>query len=85
MKTTITFLAFLFTVATATHAQIAPAATAGKAELQYSARYSQNAEFLSAALGDSQDATVSGNLDYANGFKRRPFSSDLWWWLHVGT
>jgi hypothetical protein len=74
MKTTITFLAFLFTVATATRAQIAPAATAGKAELQYSARYSQNAEFLSGTLGNSQNATISGNVEYANGFKRRPFS-----------
>ena len=74
MKTTLTLLAFLFTVATAAHAQTAPEATAGTAVLQYSARYSQNVEFLPGSLGDSQNATLSGNVDYANGFKRRPFT-----------
>jgi len=74
MKTTITILAFLFSVAAVSHAQTAPEATAGNAELQYSARYAQNAEFLSGTLGDSQNATLSGNVEYMNGFKRRPFS-----------
>ena len=74
MKTTLTLLALLFTVATAADAQTAPEATAGTAELQYSARYSQNAEFYGGSLGDSQNATLSGNLDYKNGFKRRPLS-----------
>jgi hypothetical protein len=74
MKKTLTFLALLFTVATAAHGQTAPEATAGKAELNYSARYSQNAEFLSDGLGDSQNAILSGNVGYANGFKRLPFA-----------
>jgi len=74
MKTTLTLLMFLFTVATAAHAQVVPEATSGTAELHYSARYGQNAEFLPGSLGDSQNATLSGNLDYMNGFKRRPFT-----------
>jgi hypothetical protein len=74
MKTTLALLAFLFTVATAAHAQTSPEATAGTAELQYSARYGQSAEFLPGSLGDSQNAILSGNVNYANGFKRRPFT-----------
>jgi hypothetical protein len=73
MKTTLTLLAILSTVAGA-HAQVSPEATAGTAELQYSARYSQSAAFYGGSLGDSQDAILSGNLEYANGFKRLPFS-----------
>ena len=74
MKTTLKLLAFLFTVATAAHAQVAPEATAGTAELHYSARYAQNAEFLGGSLGDSQNAILSGNVDYTNGVKRLPFA-----------
>jgi hypothetical protein len=74
MKTTLALLAFLFTVATAAYAQTSPEATAGAAVLNYSARYGQSAEFLPGSLGDSQNAILSGNLDYANGFKRRPFT-----------
>ena len=74
MKTTLALLAFLFTVAIAARAQTSPEATAGTAVLNYSARYGQNADFLPGNLGDSQNATLSGNVDYANGFKRRPFA-----------
>jgi hypothetical protein len=74
MKTTLTLLAFIFTVATAAHAQTAPEATGGAAELHYSARYAQSAAFYGGSLGDSQNAILSGNLEYANGFKRRPFT-----------
>jgi hypothetical protein len=74
MKTTLTLLAFLFTVATAADAQVAPEATAATAELHYSAQYAQVAEFLPGSLGDSQNAILSGNVEYANGFKRRPFT-----------
>jgi hypothetical protein len=42
--------------------------------LQYSARYSQSAAFFGGSLGDSQSSIVSGDLEYSNGFKRRPFS-----------
>ncbi len=74
MKTTLTLMALLFTVAAATRAQTSPEATAGTAELQYSARYSQSAAFYGGSLGNSQEALLSGNLEYANGFKRRPFT-----------
>jgi hypothetical protein len=74
MKKTLTLLAFLFTVATAAHAQILPQATAGTAELHYSAQYAQSAEFYGGSLGDSENAILSGNVEYANGFKRRPFT-----------
>jgi len=74
MKTTLALLAFLFTVATAAYAQTSPEATAGTAVLNYSARYSQSAQFYGGSLGNSQNATLSGNVDYANGFKRRPFT-----------
>jgi len=74
MKTTLALLAFLFTVAIAAYAQTSPEATAGTAVLNYSARYSQSAQFYGGSLGNSQNATLSGNVDYANGFKRRPFT-----------
>jgi len=74
MKKTLTLLAFFFTVAFAARAQVTPQATAGTAVLQYSARYGQNADFYGGSLGDSENAMLSGNVEYANGFKRRPFS-----------
>jgi hypothetical protein len=74
MKTAFTILTFLFTVATAAHAQVVPEATAATAELHYSVRYAQSAEFYGGSLGDSQNAILSGNVDYMNGFKRRPFT-----------
>ncbi len=74
MKTTLKLLAFLITVATAAHAQVAPEAKAGTAELHYSVRYAQSAEFFGGSLGDSQNAVLSGDLDYRNGVKRLPFA-----------
>ncbi len=74
MKTTLKLLAFLITVAAAAHAQVAPEAKAGTAELHYSVRYAQNAEFFGSSLGDSQNSVLSGNLDYRNGVKRLPFA-----------
>jgi len=74
MKTTLALLAFLFTVAIAAYAQTSPEATAGTAVLNYSARYSQSAQFYGGTLGNSQNAVLSGNVDYANGFQRRPFT-----------
>ena len=88
MKTTLTLLAFLFTVATAAHAQILPQATAGTAELHYSAQYAQSAEFYGGSLGDSQNAILSGNVEYANGFIRRPFTLNFgggYMWNIAGT
>ena len=88
MKTTLILLAFLFTVATAAHAQVAPEASAGAAELNYSAQYAQSVDFYGGGLGSSQNSTLSGSVDYANGFKRRPFSlafSGGYRWTLAGT
>ena len=74
MKTTLTLLAFFITFATAAHAQVAPEAKAGTAALHYSVRYAQNAEFFGGSLGNSQNAVLSGNVDYTNGVKHLPFA-----------
>ena len=66
MKTTLKLLAILFTVGAAAHAQVAPAATAGPANLDYTVRYSETAGF-SSTTGDWQTITPSGSVDYANG------------------
>lgn len=73
MKTTLTLLAILSTVA-AGHAQVTPEATAGTAVLQYSAQYAQVANLYGGSLGNSMNSMLSGNVEYANGFKRLPFS-----------
>jgi hypothetical protein len=74
MKMAFKLLTLLFTIATAARAQVAPEAAAGTAELQYSARYAQNAVFLGSNPGDSQNAILSGNVDYRNGVKHLPFA-----------
>jgi hypothetical protein len=69
-------LALLFLVACPfTLGQAAPAATAGKADLQYSIRYSENAEF-GTTLGTWHTIDPSGSLDYTNGHTRLPFTLD---------
>jgi len=78
MKTTFKLLAFLFTVSAAVAAQVVPEATSGRGlpirgTLHYDLRYSQSADFGS-ALGTSQTASVSGDVDYSNGKARLPFS-----------
>jgi hypothetical protein len=73
MKTTLTLLTFLFTVAAAAHAQVAPEATSGTASLNYALNYAQTATFYG-GLGNQQRSTASGNLDYANGSERLPFN-----------
>jgi hypothetical protein len=70
--------ALLFTVGTAASAQVEPAATGPRnplpsGDLSYSARYSQSAEFGS-DIGNYQISTLSGDVDYANGNERHPFS-----------
>jgi hypothetical protein len=74
MKTTLTLLAFLFTFAAGARAQVSPQATAGAAVLHYSAQYAQVADLYGGSLGNSMNSVLSGNLEYANGFKRLPFS-----------
>jgi len=76
MKTTLTFLAFLFTVCAAANAQVVPAGTAGAATLNYSLRYSQTADFYGNGLGNQQRAVASGDLNYMNGSERLPFAVD---------
>ena len=74
MKTILTFLAFLFTVCAAANAQVAPAAIAGAASLNYSLGYSQTADFYGNGLGTQQKAIASGDLNYMNGNGRLPFA-----------
>lgn len=76
MKTTLTLLAFLFTVCAAANAQVVPAGTAGAATLNYSLRYSQTADFYGNGLGNQQRAVASGDLNYMNGSERLPFAVD---------
>jgi hypothetical protein len=80
MKTTPTILAILLTAGTAAYAQVEPAATGPGVplpggNLNYSAHYSQTAEFGS-YVSDYQTSNISADLDYANGKERHPFSLD---------
>src|ERR1035438_5965488 len=59
-------------------AQVVPEATGRSGlpvsgSMHYTVRYGQSAEF-GGGLGNWQTANVSGDLDYANGKTRRPFS-----------
>jgi hypothetical protein len=73
MKTALKIVALFFSVATAAHAQVAPAATAGAAGLSYTLRYSQTAEF-SSTDGNFQTIIPSASVQYSNGEERHPFS-----------
>ena len=78
MKTIPTILAILLTAGTAVYAQVEPAATGPGVplpggNLNYSAHYSQTAEFGS-YFGDYQTVNASADVDYSNGKDRRPFS-----------
>jgi hypothetical protein len=73
MKTIFKLGAFLVVSATAAHGQVAPAATAGAAGLQYTFRYAQTAEFTNTD-GDFQTLSPSASVEYANGSERHPFS-----------
>lgn len=65
-------LSLLFVACSFAQSQVAPAATAGIADLKYALRYSETEEF-SDALGTVHAIDTSGSLDYANGRTRRPF------------
>lgn len=73
MKTTLKLLAFLLTVCSSAGAQVAPAAMAGAAHIDYSFHYAQTAEF-GGDLGTWQTISPSAFLDYANGKERLPLS-----------
>ncbi len=77
MKMTFKFLALLFTVAAAAHAQVVPEATGPglpiSGKLHYNLHYSQIA-YLISKPGDSESAVLSGNADYANNGERLPFT-----------
>src|SRR4051794_8797744 len=53
--------------------QVVPSASSGRAELGYSIRYSEIANF-GGTLGDWHTITPSGSLTYINGHSRFPFS-----------
>jgi hypothetical protein len=72
MKKTLTLLAFVFTAFTTAHAQVAPAATMGAANVHYVFRYAETGEF-GGTVGDWQTSKLSGELDYANPEERHPF------------
>ncbi len=75
MKKILTILAFLLTAAASASAQVAPAATAGPAYFRFSARYAETAGFYNGDSGrDQQKAIASGNVSYANGAERLPFT-----------
>jgi hypothetical protein len=73
MKTIYKLVPLLFTVATAAHGQVAPAATMGAAGLRYTFRYSETAEF-DQTTGDRQTITPSASVEYGNREERHPFS-----------
>jgi hypothetical protein len=75
MQNIFTIFAFLLAAAATASAQVAPAATAGPAYLRYSLRYAETAEFYNAVSGGNQQTAIaSGNLEYANGGERLPFT-----------
>jgi hypothetical protein len=75
MKKIFTILAILLTAAASASGQVAPAATAGPAYLRYSLRYSETSESYNVdSANGRQRAIASGNLEYANGGERLPFT-----------
>src|SRR5215469_2969983 len=73
-RTTCTLALFL-AACQSTYSQVAPSATNGNADLRYSIRYSETAEF-GGTLGNWHTIAPSASLDYANGRKRFPFSAE---------
>jgi hypothetical protein len=65
-------LCLLLATSEITLGQVAPSASAGKAELDYSFRYSEIANFGD-VLGDWHTITPSGSLSYLNGRTKFPF------------
>lgn len=55
-----------------THAQVAPSATSGGANLNYAIRYSESGSF-GGSTGNWQTSSVSGSAGYTNGREDRPF------------
>jgi hypothetical protein len=87
MKKTIQLLAFLLAVSAAARAQVAPAATAGPASLQYSLRYSETAYFYGASEPEQQRGIASGSVNYANGGEHLPFTMNYtggYIWIFTG-
>ena len=78
MKATFIIFALFFTAFAAAPAQVVPAATGPReapvsANLHYSLRYAQTAEFTD-YQGNFQSGIASADLDYANGNPRHPFT-----------
>ena len=79
MKPSLTLMAILITVSTATRAQVVPVAAEPtglpvSGTLHYDLRYSQIAQFGGGTWGDVQRSIASGDASYANISKRLPFS-----------
>ena len=72
MKTICKFALLCFTVASAAHAQVAPAATSGAAGLRYTFRYAETAETY-ASTGGRQTISPSASVEYDSNEERHPF------------
>src|SRR5579859_680983 len=75
MKTTFTIVLLLAACAMG-FGQATPSATSGGSYFQYSAHYSEAAQF-GGELGNWHTVTPSASLSYANGRKRFPFSLEF--------
>lgn len=75
MKETFKFVVIFMAVCTSLLAQVAPGAAVGNADLRYSFRYSQSANF-GGGLGDWQSISPSAELGYSNGNSKHLFSLD---------
>jgi hypothetical protein len=63
-----------FIACTAARTQVVPSATGASAKLDYDLSYSQTAEFYAGDSETVQMGTVSGEVEYLNGYQRAPFS-----------
>ena len=74
MRTQCTLISVLL-LCPVVYTQAAPSATAGKAKLSYSVRYSQTGE-SGESLGNWHTASPSASLDYSTGRGKFPFSTE---------
>ena len=72
MKKKLTILTLVLTAGIPAYAQVAPAATMGAANLQYTFRYSE-AAYLDSSNAGRQTITPSASVSYTNAEERHPF------------
>jgi hypothetical protein len=75
MKTTLKLMAILLAACAGAQAQVVPEASAGPANLDYALRYSVFADIYS-DLPTTWDSSISGDVNYSNGFEHHPFNLD---------